>query len=60
MGHFTRLRGHIICPRSLTIWAKYAIYESIDKIPQIWYRDICFMWSKRDYGGVIWSAQLHI
>jgi hypothetical protein len=19
-----------------------------------------FMWSKRDYGGVIWSAQLHI
>ena len=40
MGHFTRLRGHIKSPRSLTIWAKYAIYESIDKIPQIWYRDI--------------------
>jgi hypothetical protein len=40
MGHFTRLRGHIKSPGSLTIWAKYAIYESIDKIPQIWYRDI--------------------
>ena len=41
VGKFTRLRGHFICPESLTIWAKYAIYESIDKIPQIWYMDIC-------------------
>ena len=35
MGQISRLRGHILCPRSLTIWAEYAIYEGIDKIPQI-------------------------
>ena len=35
VGKFSPLRGHFICPRSLTIWAKYAIYGGIDKIPQI-------------------------
>jgi len=35
VGEFTRLREHILYPRSLTGWAKYAIYEAIDKIPQI-------------------------
>jgi len=46
-------------PEALTIWAKYAIYEAIDKIPQIcsiW----APMWSKMDYGGVMWRAQLHV
>jgi hypothetical protein len=37
------------------MWAKYAIYEGIDKIPQIcsiW----APMWSKVDYGGGLWRA----
>jgi hypothetical protein len=34
-----------IAPEALTIWAKYAIYEGIDKIPQIC-RHMDSMWSK--------------
>jgi hypothetical protein len=48
-----------IAPEALTIWAEYAIYGGIDKIPQIcsiW----APMWSKMDYGGVKWRAQLHV
>ena len=26
---------HFYAPEALTIWAEYAIYEGIDKIPQI-------------------------
>jgi len=43
----------------LTTWAKYAIYEGIDKIPQICHT-YGSMWSKMDYGGVKWSVQLHV
>ena len=42
-------------PEALTIWAEYAIYEAIDKIPQIWYA-YGYMWSKMDYDGVKWRA----
>jgi hypothetical protein len=38
-------------PEALTMWAKYAIYEAIDKIPQICHT-YGSMWSKVDYGGV--------
>jgi hypothetical protein len=46
-------------PEALTIWAKYAIYEAIDKIPEIC-RHMGSIWSKVDYGGVKWRAQLHV
>jgi hypothetical protein len=50
---------HFYAPEALTIWAEYAIYEGIDKIPQICH--VCgSMWSKMDYGGVKWSVQLHV
>ena len=50
---------HFYAPEALTIWAEYAIYEGIDKIPQICH--VCgSMWSKMDYGGVKWRAQLHV
>jgi hypothetical protein len=58
-GKFTRLRGHIICPRSLTTWAKYAIYGGIDKIPQICH-GYGYMWSKVGLCGGKWGVQLHI
>jgi hypothetical protein len=41
------------------MWAKYAIYEGIDKIPQICHT-YGSMWSKVDYGGVKGSVQLHV
>jgi hypothetical protein len=41
------------------MWAKYAIYEGIDKIPQICH-GYGYMWSKVDYGGVKWSVPLHV
>jgi len=37
------------------MWAKYAIYECIDKIPQICH-GYGYMWSKVDYGGGLWRA----
>ena len=46
-------------PEALTMWAKYAIYEGIDKIPQICH-GYGYMWSKMDYGGVKWSVPLHV
>jgi hypothetical protein len=50
---------HFYAPEALTIWAEYAIYEGIDKIPQICHT--CgSMWSKMDYGGVKGSVQLHV
>jgi hypothetical protein len=42
-------------PEALTMWAKYAIYEGIDKIPQICH-GYGYMWSKVDYGGGLWRA----
>lgn len=50
---------HFYAPEALTIWAKYAIYEGIDKIPQICH-GYGYMWSKVDYGGVKWGVQLHV
>ena len=44
---------------SVRMWAKYAIYEAIDKIPQICHT-YGSMWSKMDYGGVKGRAQLHV
>jgi hypothetical protein len=46
-------------PEALTMWAIYAIYEAIDKIPEICH-GYGYMWGKVDYGGVKWRAQLHI
>jgi len=46
-------------PEALTMWAKYAIYEGIDKIPQICH-GYGYMWSKVDYGGGKWSVPLHV
>ena len=46
-------------PEALTMWAKYAIYEAIDKIPEICH-GYGYMWSKVDYGGVKWSVSLHV
>jgi hypothetical protein len=42
------------------MWAKYAIYEGIDKIPQICH-GYGYMWSKVDYDGGLWRAvPLHV
>lgn len=42
------------------MWAKYAIYEAIDKIPGIC-RDMDLMWSKMEHYGFKWGiAQLHV
>ena len=46
-------------PEALTMWAIYAIYEGIDKIPQICH-GYGYMWSKVDYDGVKWSVPLHV
>jgi hypothetical protein len=37
------------------MWAKYAIYEGIDKIPQICH-GYGYMWSKVDYDGGLWRT----
>jgi hypothetical protein len=50
---------HLYAPEALTIWAEYAIYGAIDKIPQICH-GYGYMWSKMDYGGVKWSVPLHV
>jgi hypothetical protein len=50
---------HFYAPEALTIWAEYAIYEGIDKIPQICHGYGC-MWSKMDYGGVKGRVPLHV
>jgi hypothetical protein len=42
-------------PEALTMWAIYAIYEGIDKIPQICH-GYGYMWSKVDYDGGLWRA----
>jgi hypothetical protein len=47
-------------PEALTIWAKYAIYEAIDKIPQICH-GYGYMWSKMVLCGELWRAvPLHV
>ena len=52
---FSVYGAYINAPEALTIWAEYAIYEAIDKIPQIWYA-YGSMWSKMVLSGAIWRA----
>jgi len=54
-ANFSVYGAILYAPEALTIWAIYAIYEGIDKIPQICHT-YGSMWSKVDYGGGLWRT----